>query len=54
VADLFTLREVEAGPLSTFTSREEAEEELAAILRDEPDWLGDVWVESFELVVAEP
>jgi hypothetical protein len=30
-------------------TREEAEAVLAGILRDEPDWEGDVWVEPVEL-----
>lgn len=53
MADLYSLVHSEAGPLSTFTTREEAEAELAAVLEDEPDWLPDLWVEPFELVVAE-
>jgi hypothetical protein len=30
------------------TSREEAETTLAAILRDEPDFEGELWVEAVE------
>ena len=41
------------GPVSTFTTREEAEAELAAVLEDEPDWRPDLWVEPFVVVVAE-
>jgi len=43
----------EAGPVSTFTTRDEAEAELAAVLEDEPDWRPDLWVEPFRLVVTE-
>jgi len=32
VADLYSLVHREAGPVSTFTTREEAEAELAAVL----------------------
>ena len=39
VADLFSLVHREAGPVSTFTTREEANDELEAVLRDEPTWL---------------
>ena len=51
VADLYSLVHREAGPVSTFTTREEAEAELAAVLEDAPDWRPDVWVEP--LVVSE-
>ena len=40
-------------PFSTFTTREEAEAELAAVLRDEPDWLPDLRVVPSELIVSE-
>ena len=53
MADLYSLMHREAGPLATFTTPAEAEEELAAVLEDEPDWRPDLWVEPFELVVAE-
>jgi len=53
VADLYSLVHREAGPVSTFPTREEAEAELAAVLEDEPEWRPDLWVEPFVLVVAE-
>ena len=53
MADLYSLVHREAGPVSTFTTREEAEAELEAMLEDEPAWLPDVWVAPFELVVSD-
>ena len=53
VADLYSLVHREAGHGSTFTTREEAEAELEAVLRDEPTWLTRVWIEPFTLVVVE-
>jgi hypothetical protein len=35
-------------------SRDEAEATLTGILRDEPDWEGDVWVEPGELGEPSP
>jgi hypothetical protein len=49
---LYTLVHRDTGPVRTFCSREEAEEELRVVLRDEPTWAGDLWVEAFELRVA--
>ena len=54
MADLYSLMHREAGPVSTFTTREEAKDELEAVLRDEPTWLTRVWIEPFTLVVARP
>ena len=53
VADLYTLVHRRAGPLATFLTLFEAKHELYEVLRDEPEWEGDVWVEPFEFVVAE-
>jgi len=53
MADLYSLMHREAGPVSTFTTREEAKDELEAVLRDEPTWLTRVWIEPFTLVVVE-
>ncbi len=53
-ARLYAVVHREAGPLLTFTSREEARRELADVLRDEPTWAEDLWVEPFEVVVADP
>ena len=36
MADLYSLVHAEAGPLTTFTSSEESEEELRRIIEDEP------------------
>ena len=52
MADLYSLVHRDAGPIATFTKREEAEAELAAVLEDEPGWVDDLWVEPFELVVT--
>jgi hypothetical protein len=52
MADLYSLIHVDHGPVSTFLTREEAEQELADVLGDEPMWAGDVCVEGFELVEA--
>jgi hypothetical protein len=35
-----------------YTSREEAERVLAGILRDEPDFEGELWVEAVEFDVS--
>jgi hypothetical protein len=43
----------EAGPVATFTTLNEAKDELEALLRDEPTWLTRVWIEPFTLVVVE-
>jgi hypothetical protein len=52
VAHLYVLRHVEHGAISTFTTLEEAEHELAWVLEDEPSWTGDVWIEPFNFTVA--
>lgn len=54
MADLYTLVHWDFGPVSTFTTLEDAERELAAVLRDEPEWEAELSIESFELVVREP
>ncbi len=33
---------------------EEAEDELCDVLLGEPTWVGDLWIEPFDVVVAEP
>ena len=53
MADLYSLVHREAGPVSTFTTREEAEAELAAVLEDEPRWVAYLWIEPFTLTLAE-
>ena len=42
------------GPLDTFSTRPEAILAMLDVLRDEPDWGDELWVELFSLVVAEP
>jgi hypothetical protein len=39
--------------VTTFTAREDAEQELEDVLRDEPTWAGELWMEPFELVVRD-
>jgi hypothetical protein len=53
MADLHSLVHREAGPVSTFMTREEGADELAAVLTDEPDRLPDLRVVPFELVVSD-
>jgi hypothetical protein len=54
VADLYSRVHREAGPLRTFTTREDAEAELERVFGDEPTWASELWVEPFEVVVACP
>ncbi len=53
MADLYTVVHRDTGPVSTFTTREDAEEELDDMLAGEPTWADDLWIESFELVVED-
>jgi hypothetical protein len=41
----------EEGRLSTYMTEDQAQRELKAVLRDEPGWVDDVWIEQFEFVV---
>lgn len=50
---LYSLVHREHGAISTFETREEAEEQLGRVLADEPTWAGDLRVEAFELLVDE-
>ena len=50
---LHTLVHADAGPLASCLTRQEAEAERAAVLRDEPSWAGDLSIETFSLVVAD-
>ena len=51
VPELHSIVHREAGPVATFLTRDEAEEELKAIVLDEPDWAPDLWIELFNLIV---
>ncbi len=42
-----------SGPIETFLKHQDAQEVLRRVLEDEPDWALDIWIEPFELVVAE-
>ncbi len=54
VDDFYVVVHREAGPLATFLTRSEATSAMLELLDDEPDSLGDLVVERFRLVVAEP
>ncbi len=43
----------EGGPLATFLLARDAEDVRNEILRDQPDWRGDLTVEPFRLTVAQ-
>jgi hypothetical protein len=46
---LYGIASAVAGDIEIWaTTRKEAEETLAEILRDEPDFVGDLWVEPVE------
>jgi hypothetical protein len=51
MADLDALVHRDYGPVSTFTTREDAEQELDDVLRDEPTWADDLRIEPSVLVV---
>jgi hypothetical protein len=51
LADLYALVHRNFGPVSTFGTREDAKQELDDVLRDEPTWADDLWIEPFVLVV---
>lgn len=40
--------------MDTFLTRTEAEIALRGVVEDEPDWADHVYIERFELVVADP
>jgi len=52
VADLYSVCHRIGGPVTTFTTMAEAEQELEAVLSDEPEWADDVWIEPFDLVLT--
>ena len=45
--DLWSLVHREYGPLDAFLTREEAEQALRDVVRDEPGWANDLSVEPF-------
>ncbi len=51
---LYSLVHRDDGAISTFTSREKAEQALRNVLADEPSWVDELRVESFEFLVDEP
>lgn len=53
MADFYVLVHRDAGPLASFLTSEDAEEALEEVFGDEPTWRSDLWVEPFELVVAD-
>lgn len=53
MADLYSLVHREAGTVETYLTVEEAIAAMQDVLRDEPGWWADVWVEPFELVEAD-
>ena len=48
---LYSLVHRETGPVATYATKEEAQRELEAVLRDEPDWADDIYIEQFEFIV---
>lgn len=52
MADLYSVCHRIGGPVTTFTTMAEAEQELEAVLSDEPEWADDVWIEPFDLVLT--
>jgi hypothetical protein len=48
---LYSLVHRESGPVATYATEEQAQRTLEAVLRDEPDWVDDIYVEAFEFVV---
>ncbi|MDQ3866964.1 MAG: hypothetical protein M3304_09090 [Actinomycetota bacterium] len=53
MADLYSLRHRQVGPLATYTTYEAAERELEDMLQEEPTWTADLWIEPFELVTVD-
>ena len=51
--DLYSVVHREIGPLATFANYDEAVLELERVFWDEPTWLPDLWIEPFDLVVAD-
>jgi hypothetical protein len=53
MADLYVLMHVEDGPVTTALTPVEAGRKLASILHDDPGALESLWIEPFDVVVAE-
>lgn len=51
---LYVIMHRDDGPVGSFLTPYEAGRALATMLLEEPERLDDVWLEPFELVVAEP
>ena len=51
---LYVIMHREHGPIGSFLTPYAAGRAMATMLLEEPDRLDDVWLEPFELVVAEP
>lgn len=51
---LYALVHRTAGPLVAFPTPYEAGREMARVLMDEPDWLDELSLDRFDVVVAEP
>jgi hypothetical protein len=51
---LWSLVHRDAGPVCTFLTEDEAERERDLVLRDEPGWADDLWVEPFQLEITRP
>jgi hypothetical protein len=49
---LYMLVHRDSGPVATYRTEDEAERALAAVLRDEPGWADEIYVEAFEFVVS--
>jgi hypothetical protein len=52
VAELYVLVHRECGPIGTFLTAWDANDALMDFVEDEPDSMGDVFVEPFDVVVA--
>jgi hypothetical protein len=52
VADFYVLH-TDYGPISTFLTREQADDELERVFGDEPTGVGTMRVEPFEFVVED-
>ena len=51
---LYVIRHREDGPIGSYLTPYAAGHALAMMLLDDPERVDDVWLEPFELVVAQP